>query len=105
MSKHGFLETIFYLFRILLVVNLVAAGALLVREVLLRPRRFRSVLIVLSCFVFVLVLLQIATGYYFAFDAGEAVAKIVAAMAYVALMVLIVSGKRMAGRLNRVYLC
>jgi hypothetical protein len=95
-------ETIFYLVRILLVVNLVVAAALLAREVLLQPKRLRSVLIVLSCFVFVLVLLQIATGYYFAFDAGEAAAKIVAAMAYIALMVLIVSGKKMAGRLNRI---
>jgi hypothetical protein len=59
-------------------------------------------LIGLSGFVFILVLLQIATGYYFVFDAGETAAHIAVAFAYFALMVLAVSGKRMAWRLNRI---
>ncbi len=98
MTKYGWLEPIFYL----LGVNLVVASWLLVREVLLQPRRIRSVLIALLCFVSVPVLLQIATGYYFAFDAGEVAARVAAVLAYVALMMLVVSDKRMAGRLNRI---
>lgn len=102
MLNHSRPETIFEIFRIPFVVNLFAAGALLVREVLLRPRPYRIVLIVLSCVVFVLAVLQIATGYYFAFDDGKVAAHIVAVMAYVALIVLTISGKKMASRLNRI---
>jgi hypothetical protein len=98
MSKYGWLEPIFYL----LGVNLVVASWLLMREVLFQPRRIRSVLIVLSCFVAVLFLLQIATGYYFAFDAGEITAYTAGVMAYVASMILVVSAKRMASSLNRI---
>jgi hypothetical protein len=102
MLKHSRPETIFEVFRIPFVVNLVAAGALLVREVLLGPRPYQIVLIVLSCFVFVLVLPQIATGYYFAFDGGIAAVRVVAVIAYVVLMVLTVSGTKMAWGLNRI---
>jgi hypothetical protein len=98
MTKYGWLEPIFYL----LGLNLVVASWLLVREVLLRPRRIWSLSIALSCFVSVLTLLQIATGYYFAFNSGKTSAYIAAGMAYVALMVLAVFGKRTAGSPNRI---
>jgi hypothetical protein len=94
-------DSIFHIVRIILVLNLVVAGALVVREVWLRPGWFRIVLLALSCFVFALTLPQFATGYYFAFDDGEITACIAAVLAYVVLMVLTVSSPRMASGLNR----
>jgi hypothetical protein len=95
------IDSVFYVFRAFVVVNLAVAVALLVREVWLRPRWYRVVLTALSCFVVVLALLQITTGYYFAFDDGPFIAAITGIMAYVALMVLTLFGKRMASGLNR----
>ena len=95
------IDPVFYVVCVFLSANLAVAGALLVREVWLRPRWYRVVLIALSCFVVVLALLQITTGYYFAFDDGPFIAAITGMMAYVALMVLTLSSKRMASGLNR----
>jgi hypothetical protein len=102
MSKHWLHETAFYFFCSVLVVSLGVAAVLLGREVSLRPRGTRGVLIALSCFVFVLALVQITTGYYFAFDSGEVAAHIAAVMAYVAVMVLTLSSKRKGGRLKQI---
>ena len=101
MSKHWLHETVFYLFCSALVVSLGAAAVFLGRELSLRPRGTRGVLIALSCFIFVLGLVQIVTGYYFAFDSGDVAAHIAAVMAYIAIMVLTLSGKRIGGRLKQ----
>jgi hypothetical protein len=93
---------ILYSLLLLLGVNLMAACVLLAREAFSRPTRLRTALILVSGLAFVVVLLQVATGYYFIFDVGGSVALIGCAAAYFVLMVLTLSGKRIAWRLNRI---
>jgi hypothetical protein len=102
MLNHSRPGTIFIIFLIPFFVNLVAAAMSLVKEVSLRPKHYRVLLIGLSFFIFFLGVFQIATGYYFAFDEGEVAAHIAVALAYVALMVLTISGMKIASRRNRI---
>jgi hypothetical protein len=100
--KNDLPNSVVYLF--LVVLSLLAACALwlLIREVLRPPRRIRAGLIVTLLFVTVLLALQLTTGYYFVFTAAEAFARLSVLFVYLLTMVLVLTGKRMAWRLNRI---
>jgi|HubBroStandDraft_1064217.scaffolds.fasta_scaffold102718_1 hypothetical protein len=87
---------------ILIAVILAGALWLLVREVLRPPRRTRAGLIALALFCASLVTLQFVTGYYFAFAWAESATKLSVIPIYLLTIVLVLTGKPMIWRLNRI---
>jgi hypothetical protein len=82
--------------------NAIAAFAFLGLELLSRPKLYRVALIALTGLSAVFFGLQAATGYFLAFKSGETVDGIGMVVTYVLLMMLTLSGKRMAWQVNRV---
>jgi hypothetical protein len=86
----------------LVLLNALCALALLLRELLRPPRRIRAGVIALTLLLIVLVTAQSATGYYFAVTAADVAAHVGSVFLYLAAMLLVLTGRRMAWRLNRV---
>jgi len=86
----------------LIVLDVTCAFALLGREVSRPPRRIRAGLIVLTFLLTALITLQLATGYYLAFAGADMAARAGVPLLYVAATVPVLTGKRMAWRVNRI---
>ena len=86
----------------LVIINAIFGVGLLIHELARPPRRFRAVTIGLLLITAIVIALQLATAYYFAFPNAEVSANLGVIFAYVSLMTLVISGRRWIVRLNRI---